>query len=221
MNDFDYDVMQKKRIAASAKHRVCGSKSRKCGLPSDHKTAAELRAMNGPATVYQMNMPMNYETFKLMPTDLQQSYLDGLRGRFGVGFSHIGVDLFKMKPSTLDFYANTHGLKKFGRGGKRMTAEDRALWLRWIEQVPEEKCDEPMEIPEEKCDEPVEASIEMIAPFEPVIQTLPCAEDDPLRVSDLTATFTGKFEPEKFLKWVAMLPMPEGKVKIRVEVSGV
>ena len=24
MNDFDYDVMQKKRIAASARRRVCG-----------------------------------------------------------------------------------------------------------------------------------------------------------------------------------------------------
>jgi hypothetical protein len=38
-------------------------------------------------------------------------------------------------------------------------------------------------------------------------------------VSDLSATFTGKFDAQKFLKWVSQLPMPEGDVKIRVEVT--
>ena len=35
MNDFDFENMQKKRIAQGARHRVCGSKSKKCSLPSD------------------------------------------------------------------------------------------------------------------------------------------------------------------------------------------
>ena len=49
-------------------------------------------------------------------------------------------------------------------------------------------------------------------------QLLPKEEKQCLEVSDLSATFKGKFEPEKFLKWVSQLPMPDGQVKIRVEV---
>ena len=35
MNDFDYDVKEKKRIAAGARSRKCGSKSKRCTLLPD------------------------------------------------------------------------------------------------------------------------------------------------------------------------------------------
>lgn len=70
MTDFDYDVLQKKRLAASARHRVCGSKSKKCTLPSDHLTPAQIKARSGPCMKYQLNQPMDYDTFKSMPADL-------------------------------------------------------------------------------------------------------------------------------------------------------
>lgn len=79
MNDFDYDVMQKKRIAAGDRHRKNGSKSRKCGLPSDHLTPAQIRRMSGPVRTYQMNRPMRWGEFKGMPEDLQKQYLEHLR----------------------------------------------------------------------------------------------------------------------------------------------
>lgn len=47
MNDFDYDIVQKKRLVASARKQKCGSKSKKCSLPSDNLTAAQLKAKNG------------------------------------------------------------------------------------------------------------------------------------------------------------------------------
>ena len=40
-----------------------------------------------------------------------------------------------------------------------------------------------------------------------------------LALTDLAATFRGEFDPEKFLHWVAKLPMPSGTLKIRVEVT--
>ena len=207
MNDFDYDAMQKKRIASSARHRVCGSKSRRCGLPHDNLTPAQIRAMSGDPVTYALNRLMDYETFKSMPTDLQQTYLDGLHDRFGVALTHISFDLFGKSKSTLEFYAKTAGLKRFGRGGRRMTENERDAWLRWIRQ-------EAAEEPAESCDEIAEEIAEYVEEIEEIAE-----EQDPLQVSELSATFTGKFDPERFLKWVAMLPMPEGKVKIRVEVS--
>lgn len=39
MNDFDYDVYQKKKAVSGARHRVNGSKSKKCTLLSDQRGA--------------------------------------------------------------------------------------------------------------------------------------------------------------------------------------
>ena len=53
MHDFDYDAMQKKRIARGASHMKRGSKSKKCTLPSDYLTAAQKRRLNGPVSTYK------------------------------------------------------------------------------------------------------------------------------------------------------------------------
>lgn len=207
MNEFDFDVMQKKRIAASARKRVCGSKSKWVGLPSDHLTPAQMKARSGPVMSYNLSYPMDYETFKSMPLDLQQSYLDGLHSRFCVGSTTVGKDLFGLSQSAIYIHAKAHGLKS--RQGKKLSAAERAVWERWIEsgckaeepevlEVPCEKCEEVPETPPEKCEEVQEKTFE---------------------VQDLTATFVGEFDPEKFLKWVAALPIPDCKVKIRLEVT--
>ena len=204
MNDFDYDALQKKRIAASAKHRVCGSKSRKCSLPHDNLTPAQMKAMSGDPATYALNMPMDYGTFKSMPADLQQRYLDSLHDRFGVGLCHISTDLFTLSNPALHMYAKRVGLKGFGGVRRPLTDEEREVWLRWIQQDAEK----PAAVCEEIAEEIEE--IEEIA-----------EEQDPLQVAEMSATFTGKFDPERFIKWMAMLPMPEGKVKIRMEVTTV
>lgn len=79
MHDFDYDAMQKKRIARGAMHMKRGSKSKKCGLPHDGLTAAQLRRLNGPVSTYKMDEPMTKESFKAMPEDLQKQYIRGLQ----------------------------------------------------------------------------------------------------------------------------------------------
>lgn len=199
MNEFDYDVMQKKRIAASARKRVCGSKSKYVGLPSDHLTPAQLKARSGPVMSYNLSIPMDYETFKSMPQDLQQSYLDGLHTRFGVGLTTISRDLFKMSIHTLPYYAKTRGLKIGGCGRISDAAAER--WDRFCEgpvEAPCEKCEEVQETPPEKCEE---------------------AQEKTFEVQDLAATFVGEFDPAKFLRWLAMLPIPDCKVKIRLEVT--
>ena len=78
MNDFDYEVKQKKDIARSAAHRVCGSKSTKCDLPSDHLTAAQKRALSGPVESYNLSGPMSWAEFKRMPEDPRYKIKDAL-----------------------------------------------------------------------------------------------------------------------------------------------
>lgn len=51
MNDFDYDIVQKKRVARGAFAHV-NRKRGKCRLPSDYLTAAQKREMNGKMKTY-------------------------------------------------------------------------------------------------------------------------------------------------------------------------
>lgn len=218
MNDFDYDVMQKKRVAASARRRVCGSKSRFVSLPSDHLTPAQIKKRSGPCMSYSLNMPMDWETFKSMPKDLQQSYLDGLCSRFGVTAATIGKELFGLCATGMNNYIRKHGLQL--PGGSKLSNAEREIWENWLSPVAE-VCRE--EVPDEG------GSMDEVAPFSPEpapldmarIVTLHRPEEPTLEVSDLAATFTGKFDAEKFMRWVSMLPVPDVQVRIRVEVTRV
>lgn len=79
MHDFDYDAMQKKRIARGAMNMKRGSKSKKCSLPHDGWTAAQLRRLNGPVRTYKLDEPMDWVSFKAMPEDLKKHYITRLQ----------------------------------------------------------------------------------------------------------------------------------------------
>lgn len=67
MNDFDFDVKQKKDIARSARKKISGSKSRRCRLPHDGLSPTQLAALNGPVKSYKLGQPMDWATFNMMP----------------------------------------------------------------------------------------------------------------------------------------------------------
>lgn len=71
MNDFDFDVLEKKRIARSAflKPRHSG-----CTLPSDKMTRKEIAAMNGEVKTYNVTRPMKWSEYKRLPDDLKREY---------------------------------------------------------------------------------------------------------------------------------------------------
>lgn len=83
MNDFDYDALQKKRVAASARRRKSGSRSRRVSLPSDHLTQKELKAMCGEVQSYDMASPIQWSAFLTWPRDLQQEYIFKLQADYG------------------------------------------------------------------------------------------------------------------------------------------
>ena len=104
MHDFDYDAMQKKRIAHGASHMKRGSKSKKCTLPSDYLTDAQKRRLNGPVSTYKLDEPMSWESFKAMPEDLQKKYILNLQETYqanndmlGKMFGVTGVSVCRMR----------------------------------------------------------------------------------------------------------------------------
>ena len=113
MHDFDYDAMQKKRIARGASHMKRGSKSKKCTLPSDYLTAAQKRRLNGPVSTYKLDEPMNWESFKAMPEDLQKKYILRLQENYGANDEMIGK-MFKKSDTIALRLRNTLNIKPLG-----------------------------------------------------------------------------------------------------------
>lgn len=132
MNDFDYDALQKKRLARNAFAK--GSRNRKgCRLPHENLTKEELQKLNGEVRTVGFNDKITWDFFKALPADLQEEYLNHLIDRFGIGLATIGRDLFGFAKSYLGIYVNRHGLRVNvpGHGG-RLTSATMENWRRWV-----------------------------------------------------------------------------------------
>lgn len=130
MNDFDFDVMTKKRIARGAAARKCGSKSRRCTLPSDYLTDAQKKARNGKMSTYNLSKPMTYEQFKLMPRDLQREYLLKLRNDMHAS-SRVIAQMFGCSYETVRVVMRDLGINT---GGKKlyMNLDQLMRWNNWL-----------------------------------------------------------------------------------------
>lgn len=127
MNDFDYDVKEKKKIARSARAVKRGSRSRKCSLPCDHMTPAEWKRRNGEVSTYQLGGPMSWAEFKKLPKDLQKQYIENLQREYRANFPAIaamfGVSLTALRRRTEELV-----IKAPTGGAARMSADDRERW---------------------------------------------------------------------------------------------
>ena len=130
MNDFDFDVMTKKRIARGAAARKCGSKSRRCTLPSDYLTDAQKKARNGKMSTYNLSKPMTYEQFKLMPRDLQREYLLKLRNDMHAS-ARVIAQTFGCSYETVRVVIRDLGINT---GGKKiyMNLDQLLRWNNWL-----------------------------------------------------------------------------------------
>ena len=197
MNDFDYDSMQKKIIARSAKHGKNGSRSRRCVLSTDYLTAAELEKRNGEVMSYKMNEPAAWETFCAWPHDIQEEYINGLQSRFGVGLPTISKELFKGSGSMLFLHAKRNGLTFLG-AGKRLSNDSREVWETWLCGGVKTETPAPVEETEEKPE---------------------TSEDQKFAPQLFMVEFSGVFEPAEFIAQLARLPVPSGRVRIRVHIE--
>ena len=73
---FVSDLRDKKAAARGAYARKGGSKSKRCSLPSDHLTPAELKRRNSPVESIKLNTPITYAELKKLNPNLQFLYLE-------------------------------------------------------------------------------------------------------------------------------------------------
>ena len=126
MTDFDYENLQKKRIAQGAFHKKGGSKSRKCTMPSDYLTPAQKKALNGPVTTILLNQPMDWETYKSLSETLQKTYLTNLKNTYNPNTSML-ARMFGVTPNPVTAQLRKHGLP-VGLKGAKPSKERQAMW---------------------------------------------------------------------------------------------
>jgi hypothetical protein len=141
MNDFDYDCLQKKRVARSAYNHV-NARRGKCRLPHENLTRKELNALNGEVKTYSLQHPMSYETFMDLPEDVQKLYIYSLQDRFKANDTMVG-EMWDKPSKHVGFLRRKLGIKGLPRGGGSIPTKDqRTAWeafLRTEEAVPERK----------------------------------------------------------------------------------
>lgn len=114
MNDFDYDCMQKKRIAMGAFAHI-NRKRGGCSLPSDTLAEKQRKEKNGEVKSYNITRPMPWHEFKAMPEDLKREFFRNMQS-FG-GTAKWLAEEMGASAQTIIAYAERVGAP-FRRGGR-------------------------------------------------------------------------------------------------------
>lgn len=124
MNDFDYDCMQKKRIARGAFAHISWKRGG-CTLPSDLLTAKQRKEKNGEVKSYNISRPMPWCEFKQMPDDLKREFFRNMQS-FG-GTAKWLAEEMGASDQTIRDSAATVGAP-FHRGGRNQEMWNRKLY---------------------------------------------------------------------------------------------
>ena len=244
MHDFDYDAMQKKRIARGASHMKRGNKGKKCTLPSDYLTAAQKRRLNGPVSTYKLDEPMSWESFKAMPEDLQKKYILNLQETYQANDKMI-AKLFGKSDVTVGEHRKRLRLNPIGKS--RMTRDEVAVrdakWAAFCNGVVGGKPGEPKKIENNEIEEPhdeiddfigfgdpeVEEQIE-IEEIEPIEESVEEPVKEPEKEKSVDFLMTEKLDVtfvsdsgdlETIFQLLKQLGSHAGRCRIRIEIEAV
>lgn len=126
MNGFDYDCMQKKRIAMGAFAHI-NRKRGGCSLPSDTLTEKQRKEKNGEVKSYNITRPMPWHEFKAMPEDLKREFFRNMQS-FG-GTAKWLAEEMGASDQTIIAYAERVGAP-FRRGGRNAEMWGRKI-MEW------------------------------------------------------------------------------------------
>ena len=127
MNDFEFDCLQKKRLAQQAKYRKRGSKSKKCPMSTDHMTKKQWIERCGKIVTIKMDSPVSWASFKELSKQPQEEYLKNLMEKYHINASSL-AEMFHITPITVRRHIATQGLAVSFPVGHSMNAEDRRAW---------------------------------------------------------------------------------------------
>lgn len=136
MNDFDYDVLQRKRLAHQAFHRKNGSRSKKCPMSTDHMTTKQWKERCGEVVTCQLGKPMAWDEFRQMSASLQKEYLLNLIHKYSATAADL-AKMFGITPQTVTrFCGNKEIGIEFSRG-KRMPKDCREEFEKFLSHYKE------------------------------------------------------------------------------------
>ena len=203
MNDFDYDVMQRKNLASQAKHRKRGSKSKKCTLPSDGMTNKQWKERNGEVMTYDLSKPMKWTKFKYMPADLQREYLEKLRDEHGALQKDVAA-MLGITPNSFSNYVRAHGISIFGHGGRGVATEE----ARWQAFLLGEMAE---------CAEDAQPAVESTTPTDG--EQPEKKEATAMQMDSFTLRFSGEFDPDTIRNSLATLLDKGQRVSVEIRCT--
>lgn len=127
MNDFDYDSMQKKRIARGAMNKV---RHTGCTLPHEHLTKKELKKMNGEVKKYNLTQPMKWAEFRAMPIDLQRKYIKMLQDGYHATCAML-ADMFGISSKTVWSYFKDNEINTITKATALKVTHDKIVQESW------------------------------------------------------------------------------------------
>lgn len=143
MTDFDYDCYKKKSVAHSAMRRKCGSKSKKCSLPSDHITAKQWKERCGQVMSYNIGRPLLWAEFSKLPKDLKEEYMNNLIEKYSAN-ARTMADIFGVSVATVFRVVKNEELNVKFLKGKHPAGEKEVALGRFMKGEEEAPCSEPV-----------------------------------------------------------------------------
>lgn len=214
---FYTDVAYKKRLAASARKRKVGSKSKYCGLPSDKLTAKQWRERNGKVESYKLNEPMTWREFIDVPHDLQNEYLRKLQREYGANGVKLS-EMFGVSRNTVGKYIKDNNLSFEFKTGNHMGKEGQEKWMEFLTK-PSENC-----IRDDTYEEATEETpLEELLSEDPV--EMPAEEDEDttekMRVSSVSLVFDGILDVDNIANSLRFIlgRNKTGKISINCEIE--
>lgn len=136
MNDFDYENLEKKRLARNAKYQKKGSRSKKCTLPGDFLTKAEKAKLSTTVVDVNLKKKMRVGDFTKLSPEIQKEYVEWLRDEFGATSAMISHEMFNRSDAWLSIYTNKkapHLKGVFPKARRpKPTKSERQKWLEFV-----------------------------------------------------------------------------------------
>lgn len=189
VTDFEYDVMQKKRIASQARYRRTHTGKGGCHLSSDYLTQKQWKERCGSVVTCSLNRPIPWKEFQKLSKPIQEEYIQTLHDRFHANATSL-ADMFGVTPQTVRRLVSDNGFDvKFSRG-RSMSKAQSEVWERFCSAEPEL-----VETEEPEATEDTE-EIQPVADEQPTIKTPPYI---PMDFDGFTLRFVGAVDLAKLM----------------------
>ena len=132
MNDFEYDCLQKKRLAQQARYRRRYGK-RKCTLSTDYMTQKQWKERCGVVLTINYNKPVSWDVFKELTAKTQEEYIRHLMDTYGANATSLAA-MFDVQPLTVRRFLSSKELNISFPVGRSMNTEQKTAWEKFLKE---------------------------------------------------------------------------------------